>query len=68
MFEVLVGNIGRVYHGGLHRDALDVFTTYKKQSKQNIGRAAGESVTLMEDGEPILEHVGHNEHLNAQPA
>lgn len=56
MFEVIVGNIGSVYRGDNHKEAVATFREYKKQSQSNSGRASGEAVTLMEDGEPILEH------------
>jgi hypothetical protein len=64
MFEVIVGNIGSVYRGGDHKEALKIFREYKSQSKQNYGRAAKENVVLMEDGEPILEHHGQGFTVN----
>lgn len=57
-FDVVVGNIGNVYSGGDYRQAIDVFKNYKIQSQANCGRAAGESVVLMEDGEILKEHTG----------
>jgi hypothetical protein len=55
-YEVIVGNIGKVYEGGFYQSALDDFTVYKNQSIKGIGRAAGESVTLMKDGEILQEY------------
>ncbi len=57
-FEVIVGNIG-LAHDGNNRDyAKAMFRSYVKMSKLGWGRAAGEGVTLMEEGEPIMEHTG----------
>lgn len=58
LFQVIVSNVGTVYSGDMHRDAVKTYQDYKKQSESMLGRAGGESVTLMEDGEPILEHEG----------
>jgi hypothetical protein len=57
-WEVIVGNIGTVYSGGSALEAKRKFTTYVKQSKSGVGRAGGEDVTLMRDGEPVREHYG----------
>ena len=56
-YEVLVGNIGNVYSGN-GTEARRVFADYVKQSKSGYGRAAGEDVTIMRDGEPWKEHQG----------
>ncbi len=58
IYEVVVGNIGRVYRGSDRREANRSYAVYLDQFKQGYGRAAGESVTLFEDGEPIREHEG----------
>ena len=50
-WEVIVGNIGYVYEDYNAFWANSCFNTYVGQSKRNEGRAAGESVTLMCDGE-----------------
>jgi hypothetical protein len=55
-YTVIVGNVGMVTDTTIHREALSVFKDYREQSKRGIGRAAHEPVTLMEDGEPILEY------------
>jgi hypothetical protein len=57
-FEVIVGNIGTVYSGGSRSEAMKKWTTYQLQSKAGYGRAGGEDVTLMADGEPIKEYFG----------
>lgn len=57
-YEVVVGNIGSVYRGKYLGAALIKFVSYKQQSKDGYGRAAGESVTLFQDGEPIKEYQG----------
>lgn len=54
-YEVLVGNIGTVYSGPLFKQALKDYGEYKRQSIDNYGRAAGEPVILLQDGEPIME-------------
>jgi len=59
-FEVLVGNIGIVHETTNERDALFCARTYVDQSKSNRGRCAGESVTVLKDGEPIEEYLGTN--------
>ena len=54
-YEVIVGNIGTVYRGTSFAAAQKNFATYREQSQSGYGRAAGESVTLMRDGEVIRE-------------
>jgi len=54
-YEVIVSNIGTVYRGSSRTEATRLFREYVALSKQGAGRAGGESVTLMEDGEPIRE-------------
>ncbi len=53
IYTVLVGNIGTVYDGPLLKQALEDYGEYKRQSISNYGRAAGEPVTLLKDGEII---------------
>lgn len=57
-YQVVVGNIGTTYSGNLLKEALKNYKEYKSQSKQNYGRAAGEQVTLLKDGEPLYEYAG----------
>lgn len=57
LFEVLVGNIGTVYSGPLFKEALQDYSEYKRQSARQYGRAAGEPVILLRDGEVKWEHT-----------
>lgn len=57
-YEVIVSNIGTVYCGHNLRDARFHARTYVDQSKAGYRRAAGESVTLLGDGEVIEEYIG----------
>lgn len=61
-YEVIVGNIGTVYSGGSLRLALKHFTEYRSQSETGRGRAGGEDVALMTDGEITTEHTGSLAH------
>ena len=56
-WEVTCGNIGTVYSGN-GTEAKRIFAEYREQSKGNYGRAAGESVILWKDGEPVKEFIG----------
>jgi hypothetical protein len=55
-YEVIVGNLGKIYDGDSAEHALDDYYDYVKASRNQIGCVAGEAVTLMQDGEPIHEH------------
>ena len=57
-YEVLVGNIGKVWEGNHYGDGMNIYTTYIDHSKNNYGRAAGEDVTFWVDGEIIEEFTG----------
>jgi hypothetical protein len=59
-YEVVVGNVGSVYHGESEDDADEIFTSYVEASKEMEGaRCFGEDVTLFVDAEIEQEHVGH---------
>lgn len=58
MISVIVGNIGFVLNTTSEKQAEKVFNDYKEQSINNSGRAAGESVIMMERGEIIKEFTG----------
>jgi len=60
-YEVLVGNIGTVYSGGSFKEAQQNYIDYIKKSKANVGKAAGEDVTLLKEGEILKEHAGTQE-------
>jgi len=59
-YVVNVGNIGNIDCES-KEDALKTYNEYVQQSKSGYGRASGESVILLEDGEPIKEYFGTNE-------
>ena len=50
-YEVIVGNVGRVYEGTSKREADKVYHDYIEISRSGLGRAGGEEVTLFVDGE-----------------
>lgn len=55
-YEVIVSNWGCVYSGPTTDTANAYFEDYVNVSKTGKGRAGGESVTLMCDGEPVREY------------
>lgn len=58
-YEVIVGNVGTVYRGDSASDAETAFADYVNLSKTiRSGRASGESVTLMCNGDIAREHGG----------
>lgn len=57
-FQVVVGNVGHVYDGSNWMQASAAYSKYIKLSKANIGRAAGEPVTLFSHGEIKAEYFG----------
>lgn len=57
-YEVVVGNIGTVYRGPDESMALKKFEIYVAQSEEGYGRASGESVTILKDGDVWREHMG----------
>lgn len=57
-FDVTVGNIGLVYSGPSLFEADAAFSAYRRASIDNIGRAAGETVTMFKNSEILREHVG----------
>lgn len=58
-FDVVVGNIGRVYHGAAERVARKEFNEWVKLAKAPCGRAAGEDVTLFDsNGDILREYAG----------
>lgn len=60
-WQVIVGNVGTVYDGPSRRDAYATFNTYRNDSARGIGRAAGEPVTLLRDGDVFREHLPKQE-------
>jgi hypothetical protein len=57
-YEVIVGNVGTVHHGDDRAVARYIYCRYISLSKARGGRASGEDVTLMQDGEPFQEYIG----------
>jgi len=58
MYIIIVGNIGTVCEYACEKQARATFAEYVLCSKEMQGRAAGESVTLMQGGEILAEHIG----------
>jgi len=56
--EIIVGNVGNVYHGCDDVEASKAYEEYCKQSKENYGRASGESVVWLKDSEIYKEYSG----------
>lgn len=58
-YEVYVGNVGCVYNGPDSREAMDNYTHYANLSdSRRSGRAWGETVCLLHNGEITHEHTG----------
>lgn len=55
-YEVIVGNIGRVYQGESAFDSYTEYNRYRGLSKRGYGRCANENVTLMRDGDIMAEY------------
>jgi hypothetical protein len=60
MIQVIVGNVGTVYEGDDEKAARRMFEDYLWLSQQNSGRAAGESVAMIEGGVEIDFYAGRN--------
>jgi hypothetical protein len=61
LHEVVVGNIGTI-HSGYHQPTAEQhYNNYVAQSKSGSGRAGGESVTHLKNGNVHREHIGSNE-------
>ncbi len=59
-YEVIVGNVGSLYHGRSRTTALATYESYVEISKEHVGaRCYGEDVTLLVDGEIEQELTGH---------
>ncbi len=58
-YQVVVGNIGTVYDGLSREMAENSFKDYRELSRSGYGRAAGEMVTLFEDGDAIRIYDGN---------
>ncbi len=60
IYEVFVGNVGRVYFGDSRDRAVRTYEQYVNYSQRGIGSAAGEDVTMITEGELSREHIGSN--------
>lgn len=60
-WAVVVGNVGTVYTGESEEEARDTFKHYVDVSAGDMGRAAGEPVYLLCDGEPVEEYDEHSD-------
>lgn len=58
VYEVIVGNLGRVYEGDDFAEAHETYKDYVNLSKQDYGRVGGEDVVFFEDSEIIDEYSG----------
>ena len=58
MWSVVVGNVGAVYEGSDKLTACECFEEYSALSRNGVGRASGEAVTLFKDGEIVEETAG----------
>lgn len=57
-WEVIVGNVGSVYSGHDEAMARKKYNSYIESSKSGAGRAGGEDVTLMHNGDIREEYTG----------
>lgn len=58
-YQVIVSNIGTVYSGHSLTNAESHFVLYQSLSDNGAGtKTYGEDVTVLEDGEPIMEYLG----------
>lgn len=55
-YQIVVGNIGLVLDTDVLSAAHASYLDYINASKDGIGRAAHETVTMFSGGEPILEY------------
>ena len=59
-YSLIVGNIGTVCESDSEPYIVRMFESYKEMSQKDYGRAAGESVILMDNHleSPHKEHIG----------
>jgi hypothetical protein len=63
-YEVVVGNVGKVYDGYDGAQASRDYWTYVNASALQTGRAGGEDVTLLRNGVISRHHTGKNNEEN----
>lgn len=64
-YQVVVGNIGKVYSGGEEGEARAAFENYKQKSMSGTSRAAFEDVTLFKDSQLVESVNGLEYRLHA---
>jgi hypothetical protein len=57
-YQLHVSNIGLVHETDDREDALIEYLSYVMEVDDDIGRASGETVTLMESGDILKEYYG----------
>lgn len=57
-YEVRVDDVGTVYDGKSVNRAIEIFCRYRDLSMLGVGKAAGRSVAMIEDGTTIRAYVG----------
>lgn len=57
LYEVIVGNLGKVYHGADKGNAVCIFGEYRRMSRDGYARVSGEFVSMFVDGELDDEYV-----------
>ena len=60
-YEIIVGNIGTVEQTDSLQIALKTYGEYVRQSASGVGRAGGETVTLLDSDVVKYEHIGDME-------
>lgn len=63
IWEITVSNIGVVYRSENGAEAFREFGEWKRLSESDFGRASGESVSLLRDGEIYFDHAGVSDHV-----
>ena len=56
-YQVIVGNIGTAHDGNNKKVAQKHYKDYVNISKEPFGRASGEQVSLIMNGEPIMDYI-----------
>lgn len=67
-YEVMVGNIGSVYSGMNKQAAETKYDSYTKLSAAGYGIAGNENVSLLCDGDLVVEYQGNQGKGNADEA
>ena len=60
--SIICGNVGTVFFGGNAQEKAVAFYDYREQSRNGVGRVAGECVVVFRDNEIVLEYIpeGYN--------